>query len=68
MSLKTQKGSSGKKGSKRSSSARCLLLLFAMELSGLLVLKGKVWIGEGLESRGLGEKARGTRSSYLWDW
>jgi hypothetical protein len=27
-----------------------------MELLGVLVLKGKAWIGKGLESRGLGER------------
>jgi hypothetical protein len=27
-----------------------------MDLLGVLVLKGKAWIGEGLERRGLGER------------
>jgi hypothetical protein len=32
------------------------LLLFAMELLGVLVLKRKAWVGKGLEDRGLGER------------
>jgi hypothetical protein len=47
--------------------AQRLLLLFAMELLGVLVLEKKAWVGKGLEDRGLGEKARSTRGSYLWN-
>jgi hypothetical protein len=47
--------------------ARRLLLLFAMELLGILVLERKAWVGKGLVDRGLGEKARGTRGSYIWN-
>jgi hypothetical protein len=36
--------------------ARRLLLLFALELLGVLVLEKKAWVGIGLEGRGLGER------------
>jgi hypothetical protein len=39
-----------------SSLAGRLLLLFAMELLGVLVLERKSWVGKGLEGRGLGER------------
>jgi hypothetical protein len=33
-----------------------MLLLFAMEVLGVLVLKRKAWIGKGLKGIGLGER------------
>jgi hypothetical protein len=39
-----------------SSLARRLLLLFAMELLGVLVLERKAWVGKGLKDRELGER------------
>jgi hypothetical protein len=39
-----------------SSSAGRLLLMFAIELLGILVLERKAWVGKGLEDRGLAER------------